>query len=135
MPAPKNKNKPENTVETVEAAVEQSPELASASVQKPVKTVFQNLRELVEVSVPAPGAGEDPNYFLSINGKAWLLPRGKTSKVPRYVAMAYKQAEAAKGVQMESQSKLLEQHSGGTMDLSKLSEAQIQQLKALLGIQ
>lgn len=94
----------------------------------------KQLRELVAVTPPAPAAGEDPNYQIGINGKMWILPRGKTSKVPRYVAMAYEQAEAAKRTQVESQAKLLEQQSGGTMDLSKLTAEQIEQLKTLLGL-
>jgi hypothetical protein len=78
--------------------------------------------------------GEDPNYPIGINGKLWLLPKGKTSMVPRYVADAFNQAEAAKGTQIENQAQLLKQQSGPELDLSGLTAAQIAQLKQLLGI-
>lgn len=96
------------------------------------KPTAKELRELVEVTPPAPRNGEDSNYHIGINGKTWLLPRGKTSKVPQYVKMAYEQAEKARGAQIESAAKLLEKNSGGTIDLSKMTEAQIRQFKALL---
>lgn len=50
---------------------------------------FAYMRELVPVTPPPPRSGEDPNYPIGINGKMWILPKGKTSQVPRYVAMAY----------------------------------------------
>lgn len=146
--APKNKNKAEETtlaaeniaVEPVEEAVEEAVE-AAPEVTAPVPTAaetaaqeFKALRELVAVTPPAPVAGEDPNYQIGINGRMWILPRGKTSKVPKYVAMAFDQAEAAKGAQAESQAKLLKKQSGGTVDLSKLTADQIEQLKVLLGL-
>lgn len=87
-----------------------------------------------EVTPDPPRGGEDPNYHICINGKTWLLPRGKTSKVPMYVKMAYDQAENAKKVQSENQAKLLEQQTGGKLDLSALDEGQIAQLKAVLGL-
>ena len=142
--APKNKNKTEDTALTAEATVgeevvetAEAPETAQPAeptAEEAAKKNFSYMRELVPVTPPAPVAGEDPNYHIGINGKTWLLPRGKTSKVPRYVAMAYEQAEAAKGAQTESQAKLLENQSGGTMDLGKLTEEQVAQLKALLGL-
>ena len=39
----------------------------------------------VDLHVPKGQANDDPNEFISINGKNFLLPRGKTSKVPVYV--------------------------------------------------
>jgi hypothetical protein len=54
--------------------------------------------------------------------------------VPRYVADAFNQAEAAKGTQIENQAKLLEHQSGNTLDLSAMTAEQIEQLKKMLGI-
>ena len=102
--------------------------------EKEAKSHFRYMRELIPVTPAPPRTGEDPNYHIGINGKNWLLPRGKTSMVPRYVADAFNQAEAAKGVQIDNQAKLLENHSGGAIDLSNLSEQQIAQLKTLLGL-
>jgi len=40
----------------------------------------------VEVYIPKGAANEDPNMFVSVNGVNYLLPRGKKSKVPPYIA-------------------------------------------------
>ena len=42
----------------------------------------------VDVFVPRAGANEDPNLYVCINGKEFLLPRGQTSRVPVYVKEA-----------------------------------------------
>lgn len=105
-----------------------------ASERKEAESHFRYMRELVAVTPAPPRMGEDPNYPIGINGKLWLLPKGKTSMVPRYVADAFNQAEAAKGTQIENQAQLLKQQSGPELDLSGLTAAQIAQLKQLLGI-
>ncbi len=40
----------------------------------------------VEIMIPKKSASEDDNLFVSVNGKNYLLPRGKKSKVPAFVA-------------------------------------------------
>lgn len=40
----------------------------------------------VEVFIPRGQANEDPNFFVSVNGVNYLLPRGKKSKVPPEIA-------------------------------------------------
>lgn len=40
----------------------------------------------VEVFIPKGNAGDEPNLFVSVNGKGFLLPRGKKSMVPQYIA-------------------------------------------------
>ena len=42
--------------------------------------------EKVEVFVPRGDRNGDPNLFVSVNGKNYLLPKGKTSVVPQCVA-------------------------------------------------
>ena len=39
----------------------------------------------VDVFVPRGGANEDPNLYVCINGREFLLPRGQSSNVPVYV--------------------------------------------------
>lgn len=51
--------------------------------------------KLVEVLIPRGGKNEDPNVFVAINGKTWLLPRGKTSMVPPEVAAELARAQMA----------------------------------------
>ena len=155
--APKNKKAEEAAVaaenpveEIVEEIVEEAPKVEeitkavmdACGIEAPKpdtaveasKKQFAYMRELVPVTPLPPRSGEDPNYPIGINGKMWILPKGKTSMVPRYVAMAYNQAEAAKDTQLDSQAKLLEQQSGNTLDLNKLTEDQVAQLKKLLGL-
>ena len=114
------------------AAAPEAPQPLSEEEAK--KEHFRFMRELVPVTPAPPRMGEDPNYPIGINGKMWLLPKGKTSMVPRYVADAFNQAEAAKGTQIENQAKLLEHQSGNTLDLSAMTTEQIAQLKKMLGI-
>lgn len=40
----------------------------------------------VEVFIPRGAKNDDPNFFVSVNGVNYLLPRGKKSKVPAAVA-------------------------------------------------
>lgn len=45
----------------------------------------KNAAELVDISIPRAASNEEPNLMVGINGKIYLLPRGKTSKVPKAV--------------------------------------------------
>ena len=46
----------------------------------------KNMEERVEVYVERASGNDDPNYFVSVNGMNFLLPRGKYSSVPKFVA-------------------------------------------------
>lgn len=48
--------------------------------------------ELEEIFIPRGAANEDPNFFVGINGVNYLLPKGKTAKVPRAVAAEIKRS-------------------------------------------
>lgn len=52
----------------------------------------------VEVFIPKGYAGDEPNLFVSVNGKNFLLPRGKKSKVPAYVAYEINRAIKAQEI-------------------------------------
>ena len=146
--APKKKTEVEEAAETAgaeeftETTVAMGDTEAKAEVgtyeagaeEQAQRNQFAYMRELVPVTPAPPRSGEDPNYPIGINGKMWILPKGKTSQVPRYVAMAFNQAEAAKGTQLDSQAELLKRQSGNTVDLSQLTEDQVAQLKKLLGL-
>lgn len=58
-----------------------------------IDTIPEDQRE--EIMIPRGGANEDPNLFVSVNGVNYLLPRGKKSKVPTYVAEEIRRAWAA----------------------------------------
>lgn len=51
---------------------------------------------------------DDPNEFISINGKNYVLPKGETSKVPPCVKEEYERSRRAKSVQRKNSDKLLE---------------------------
>ena len=49
----------------------------------------------VEVFIPRGPANDDPNFFVSVNGVNYLLPRGQKSKVPKAVAEEVRRSFAA----------------------------------------
>ena len=59
-----------------------------------------------EVMVPKADANEDKDLFVGINGKNWVMPRGKKVIVPDYVARAIEQSEAAKEILEETKGTL-----------------------------
>ena len=50
----------------------------------------------VEIFVPRVSGNTDPNLLIVINGKNYVLPKGKTSKVPDFVKYEYDRALRAK---------------------------------------
>ena len=59
-----------------------------------VKELLEDVK-MVEISVPRASAREDPNYYISVNKKSYILPRGKKSIVPDYIAAEYERSQAA----------------------------------------
>jgi hypothetical protein len=55
----------------------------------------KNNEGYVDLFIPKGYANDEPNYFISINGKNFILPKGKTSKVPQYVKDEYDRAMRA----------------------------------------
>ena len=53
-------------------------------------------KERVSVFVPRGERNEPPNVVVAVNGVTYVLPKGKTSKVPPEVAAEYNRAERAK---------------------------------------
>ena len=51
--------------------------------------------EYVDLFIPKGYANDDPNFFISVNGYNYLLPKGKTSKVPPCVKEEYDRAMRA----------------------------------------
>ena len=49
----------------------------------------------VEVFIPKGYAVEDPNVFVTVNGEAYVLPRGKRVMAPAAVAEELNRAERA----------------------------------------
>ena len=59
---------------------------------KPTEAVKDNR---VEIFVPKGYANDDPNLFISVNGVNYLLPRGKKSLVPDFVAAEFYRSQKA----------------------------------------
>lgn len=56
----------------------------------------ENIAGRVELRIPRSSADEDPNVFISVNGKNWLIPKGKAVYVPPEVAEEYRRSIEAK---------------------------------------
>lgn len=63
--------------------------------------------ERVEIFIPRGSANDDPNYFVSVNAVNYLLPRGKSSMVPRAVADEIKRSMAAQAAQDDRIARML----------------------------
>ena len=62
---------------------------ASKPVEKPTAA------KRVEITVPKGYANDDPNMIIGINGVNYVLPRGKKSMVPDFVAAEFYRSQAA----------------------------------------
>ena len=62
----------------------------------------------VEVFVPKGYANDDPNLFVSVNGVNYLLPKGKKSVVPDFVAAEIERSKKAAEKQDENMEQMLE---------------------------
>lgn len=72
------------------------------------KTTTVKKEERETIFVDKARANEDPNHYISINGKTWILPKGKNSIVPTYVAEEYRRSCAAATQLEEKSEELLE---------------------------
>jgi hypothetical protein len=60
-----------------------------------------------DIFIPRAGSMEDPNLFVGINGRNFILPKGQTSNVPKYVADEIRRAWAAQAKGEENKDELL----------------------------
>lgn len=65
----------------------------------------------VDLFVPKGYANDEPNLFISINGKNFLLPKGQTSKVPAYVKEEFERSQRAQAIFDARSEELLEKAS------------------------
>lgn len=64
--------------------------------------------ERVELFIPKGYANDEPNHFIAVNGVTYLLPKGKTSKVPPFVKEEYERAQKAQQKMDEHIDQMLE---------------------------
>lgn len=55
----------------------------------------KDAEERAEIYIPRASGNDEPNLFVSVNGRNFLLPKGKTSSVPKYVADEIERARRA----------------------------------------
>ena len=49
----------------------------------------------VDIFVPKGYANDEPNLMIAVNGVNYVLPRGKTSKVPKHIAEEFYRSQKA----------------------------------------
>mgnify|MGYP003290838493 FL=1 len=62
----------------------------------------------VELFVEPGYTKDDPNEFISINGKNYILPKGEISMVPPCVKAEYERSRRARSVQKKNSDAMLE---------------------------
>ena len=62
----------------------------------------------VEVFIPKGYANDDPNFLVSVNGVNYVLPRGKKSLVPDFVAYEVERSKRAEEKRDENMEQMLE---------------------------
>ena len=67
--------------------------------------------ERVEVYIPKGYANEEPNFFVSVNGVSYILPRGKRTMVPQHIAEEIKRSEEAQTAWDEQSAAMAEEAS------------------------
>lgn len=73
------------------------------------QAVAADVNERVSVYVPkGESKRDDPNLFVSVNGANFILPRGKTSRVPAFIADEIKRALEAEDAYDEKKAALTE---------------------------
>jgi hypothetical protein len=65
-------------------------------------------KDLVDVFIDRANGKEDPNLMVGVNGVNYLLPRGKTSKVPKVVYDEIMRSRRAQEKQDQTMSELKE---------------------------
>lgn len=72
-----------------------------------IKTTKKTLN-YEEIFIDKSYANDDPNLFVSVNGKNYILPKGKTSKVPSFVADEIRRSRKAQTILDEKMEAMLE---------------------------
>ena len=95
----KNNTNTDNTPESVTEISEQ---------EAPVAEVLEEAEdERVEVRIPRGSEHGDPNVFVGINGTNYILPRGKTSLVPRFVKEELDRSDEAAAIMDDNKTAML----------------------------
>ena len=72
------------------------------------ETTATDKEKYVYLFVPRGYANDEPNLLISINGKNFLLPKGKASRVPLYVKEELERSQKAQAIFDARSEELLE---------------------------
>ena len=61
--------------------------------EKETKTTASATEKRVDIFVPKGYANDEPNLLIAVNGVNYLLPKGKTSTVPQFIADEFHRAQ------------------------------------------
>ena len=89
----------------LEALKAEKENLAAAKAKPDVPAV--PAAERVDLFVEKGYANDEPNQIISVNGVIYVLPKGKTSKVPKFVADEYYRSRKAQQRLDETVDKML----------------------------
>lgn len=81
---------------------------ATQPEEKKTKKKAAPVEEREEVYIPRGQANDDPNFFVSVNGVNYLLPKGKKSMVPKCVAAEILRSFEAQELLEQKKEELLE---------------------------
>lgn len=106
-PGTKDALKAENDALKAELeALKAEKEAMETATNEPV-VPYVPAQERVDLFVEKGYANDEPNQLISVNGVNYLLPKGKTSKVPKFVADEYYRSRRAQQRLDETVDKML----------------------------
>ena len=91
-------------LEALKAQAEKDASAKAAELEAPVVPD----EERVDIHVPKGYANDEPNLLISVNGVNYLLPKGKTSKVPKFIADEFYRSQKAQEAMDKRVDKMLE---------------------------
>ncbi len=70
----------------------QTPQAPETTPQTPQTAPMD---DRVDIFVPKGYANDEPNLMIAVNGVNYVLPKGKTSKVPKHIAEEFYRSQKA----------------------------------------
>ena len=68
---------------------------AKTKVEREIEAMGLDPSDKVSIHIPRGRAHDEPNLFVSVNGINYLLPKGQTSEVPRFIADEIRRSQQA----------------------------------------
>lgn len=78
------------------------------ATEKATEKATEEQKGYVDLFIPKGYANDEPNEYISSFGKNYVLPKGKTSKVPPHVKYEYERSQRAQEAFDANAEKLLE---------------------------